>query len=86
MIEYYLGDDLILSFVQTLYDNRGMLYDNKVSTSYDTDINGYNALALELEGESNNKAIIWTDGVYYYYIHSTVLGFDELTRVAASVE
>lgn len=86
IIDYYLGDDLILSFTQTLYNNRDMLYDNKVSTSYDIDINGYNALALELEGESNNKAIIWTDGVYYYYIHSTLLDFDELTRVAASVE
>lgn len=64
--------------------NNHMLYDNKVSTSYDIDINGYNALALEFE--SNDKAIIWTDGVYYYCIHSTVLDFNELTRVAASVE
>ena len=84
IIDYYFEDDLILSFTQTLYGYKDKLYDNKVSVSHDIDVNGYNALALEFE--SNDKAIIWTDGVYYYYIHSAILDFDELTRVAASVE
>lgn len=83
IIDYYLGDDLILSFTQTLYNDKDKLFDNKASISYDVDVNGYNAVALEFE--SSDNAIIWTDGVYYYYVHSSIFDIDELSKVASSV-
>lgn len=83
VIDYYLGDDVILSFNQTPYKDKDKLYDNKVSISYDIYVNGFNALALEFE--SSERAIIWTDGAYYFYVHSATLDIDELLKVASSV-
>lgn len=83
VIDYYLGDDVILSFIQTLYKDKDKLYDNKASISYDVDVNGYNAIALEFE--SGGWAIIWTNGAYYYYVHSAIFDIDELLKVASSV-
>ncbi len=83
IIDYYLGDDLILSFTQTLYNGKDKLFDNKAKISYDVEVNGYNAVALEFE--SSDNAIIWTNGVYYYYVHSAIFDIDELKRIASSV-
>ena len=84
VIDYYLGDDLILSFTQALYDDRDKLYDNKVGVSHSIEVNGYRAVVLELE--SNGLEIIWTDGVYYYDVYSTTIDLDELIKVASSVQ
>ena len=84
VIDYYLDDNLILSFAQTLYDNKDQFYNNKTKTSHDIDMNGHSAVVLELE--SNGLAIIWTDGVYYYDVYSTMLDVDELIKVASSVQ
>ncbi len=83
VIDYYLGDDVVLSFLQTLYKDKDKLFDNKASVSYDIKVNGSNAVLLEFE--SNGLAIIWTDGDYYYYVYSIKLDIDELIRVASSV-
>lgn len=83
IIDYYLGDDLILSFTQTPYNSKDKLFDNKASISREIDVNGYSAVILEFE--SDGQAIIWTDGVYYYYIHSTILDINELMNAAISV-
>jgi len=84
VIDYYFGDDLILSFTQALYDDRDKLYDNKVGVSHSIEVNGYRAVVLELE--SNGLEIIWTDGFYYYDVYSTTLDVDELIKVASSVQ
>lgn len=84
VIDYYMGDDVILSFIQTIYKDKDKLYDNKTSISYDTDVNGYNAVVFEFE--SNGKAIVWTDGIYYYAVHSIILDVNELIKVASSVQ
>lgn len=84
MIDYYLGDDVVLSFTQIPYKNQDKLYDNKASISYDVDVNGYNAVVLEYE--SNERSIVWTDGIYYYDVHSTKLDVNELMKVASSVQ
>lgn len=84
VIDYYVGEDLILSYQQTPYKNKDKFYDNQASVYYNIFVNEYNAVALEFG--SGEKAILWTDGVYYYYVNSSVLGIDELTRIASSVK
>lgn len=84
IIDYYLADNLILSFTQTLYNSKDKLYDNKTSVSHNIEVGGYSAVALEFE--SSGRAIIWTDGVYYYYVHSATLDVDELIKIASSVQ
>ena len=81
-IDYYIGDDVDLSFSQRLLDNNGVFFDDNV-ISYDIEVNGYSAVLLEFE--SGMKAIAWTDGAYYYYILSTISDVNELIKIASSV-
>ena len=81
-IDYYIGDDVVLSFSQRLLDNNGVFFDDNV-ISYDIEVNGYSAVLLEFE--SGMKAIAWTDGAYYYYILSTISDVNELIKIASSV-
>ena len=83
IIDYYLGDDVVLSYTQTTYNNRDKLYDNKTSISREIDVNGHSAVILEFE--SDGQAIIWTDGVYYFEIVSSVFDINELIKAASSV-
>ena len=59
------------------------LYDNKTSISREIDVNGHSAVILEFE--SDGQAIIWTDGVYYFEIVSSVFDINELIKAASSV-
>ena len=82
-IDYYIGDDWIMSYYQAPYSNDDKLFDNNVSISYDIKVNGYSAVLLEFE--SGMKAIAWTDGAYYYDIFSTISDVNELIKIASSV-
>ena len=83
VIDYFLGDDLILSFSQTIFDDREKLFDNIGLNACEIVIDGYKAVAFEYETEG--YAIIWTDGEYYYQVCSTTIDKDELIKVASSV-
>ncbi len=83
IIDYYIGEDTIATFSQTLYSNEASFYDNKSSALYEISMNGYNALVFEFE--LGDRAILWIDGVYYYSIYSTVLDVNELIKIALSV-
>ncbi len=84
MIDYYLGDDLILSFTQTIYKRKEMLFDNNVKASCDIEVNGFKAVLLD--SEANGKTIIWTDGVYYYSVYLSSLDVEEMVSIASSVQ
>lgn len=83
IIDYYVGENTIATFSQTLYSNEASFYDNESRAFYEISMNGHTALVFEFE--SNDKAVIWTDGVYYYSVYSTLLNVDELIKVASSV-
>lgn len=84
VIDYYLGDDLILSFTQTIYKRKEMLFDNNVNASCEVEVNGFKAVLLD--SEANGKTIIWTDGVYYYSAYSLSLDAEEMVSIASSVQ
>lgn len=84
VIDYYINDDIALSFTQTPYRNKDLLFDNETNILYDMKVNGYSAFVIEYDTEG--YAIIWTDGVYYYQICSTVLDIDEMVKIASSVQ
>lgn len=82
--DYYLEDDLVLSFTQTLYSNKEKLLDNNTGDFYNIDINSYSAVAFALE--RNGCAIIWTDGNYYYYAQSYLFDIEDIRKIALSVQ
>lgn len=84
MIDYYVGDDLILTYYQMIYDGSETLIDSDISDMYDTEINGNKAVVIKHRSEG--YMIIWTDGEYYFQLHSTVFGTDELIKIASSVK
>lgn len=83
VIDYYINDDIVMSFSQTPYRNKDLLFDNETDKVYDIEINEYSAVAIKYETEG--YAIIWTDGVYYYQICSLILDINELINIASSV-
>ena len=83
IIDYYIGDDVVLSFIQAPFNDKDKLFDNNADVSYTVDVNGY--IAVILEYESSGQSIIWTDGVYCYHAHSDKLDINELMKVASSV-
>ena len=84
VIDYYVGDDLILTYYQMIYDGSETLIDSDISDMYDTEINGNKAVVIKHRSEG--YMIIWTDGEYYFQLHSTVFGTDELIKTASSVK
>lgn len=84
VIDYYLGDDLILSFTQTIYKRKEMLFDNNVNASCEIEVNGFKAVLLD--SEANGKTVVWTDGIYYYSIYSSSLDVEEMVSVASSIQ
>lgn len=84
VIDYYVGDDLILTYYQMIYDGSETLIDSDISDMYDTEINGNKAVVIKHRSEG--YMIIWTDGEYYFQLHSTVFGTDELIKIASSVK
>lgn len=48
------------------------------------EINGNSAVTFRHDSEGD--VVIWTDGEYYYHLSSTVLGIDELVKIASSVK
>ena len=84
VIDYYLEDDLVLSYIQTLFSDKDKLFDNNTNITYNVEINGNSAVVLEYE--VSGQAIIWTDGAYYYYVHSMTMDLNELIKVASSVQ
>lgn len=83
-IDYYSGDDMIMSFTQVLFGDGKTLYDNSISGTNDVMVNGNRAIAFKHESEGGE--LIWTDGEYYYQIDSATLGIDELVKIASSVK
>ena len=84
VIDYYVGDDLILTYYQLIGDGSETLIDSDISDMRDTEINGNKAVIIEHGSEG--CVIMWTDGEYYYQLHSAALGADELIKTASSVK
>lgn len=83
-IDYYSGDDMIMSFAQTVFANGERLLDNGIPDMRNIEINGNKAVVIKHRSEG--YMIIWTDGEYYFQLHSTVFGTDELIKIASSVK
>lgn len=83
-IDYYSGDDMIMSFAQTVFANGERLLDNGIPDMRNIEINGNSAVTFRHDSEGD--VVIWTDGEYYYHLSSTVLGIDELVKIASSVK
>lgn len=83
--DYYCGNDLLYHYSQILFKDNGKLFDNGGVIIGNTKINGYNASIMEY-ADKEGIAIVWTDGLYYYHLHSSILDIDELTRIAESVK
>lgn len=82
--DYYLGDDMVLSFTQTLLNDWEKLFDNGISDTQDIAINGNKAVVFRHETQGN--VIVWSDGEYCYQLRSVTFGIDELVKIASSVK
>lgn len=83
--DYYFGNELLYHYSQILFKDNGKLFDNATIIVANTEINGYNASILEYS-HKEGKAIVWTDGLYYYHIHSSFLDLEEIIKIAQSVK
>ena len=83
-IEYYIGDELYLTYSQIVFQDNNKLFDSQTVVISNTLINGNEASVIEYT-DKEGKAIIWTDGMYYYHVHSMILNIDALILVASSV-
>lgn len=75
---------MIMSFAQTVFANGERLLDNGIPDMRNIEINGNSAVTFRHDSEGD--VVIWTDGEYYYHLSSTVLGIDELVKIASSVK
>lgn len=87
VIDYYHGDDLVFYFQQILFQDNEKLFDNQSVVIRNTEINGNVASIVEYDSRGE-KAIIWTDGIYYYqiYLYTEYVSEDELINIATSVK
>lgn len=87
VIDYYYGDDLVFYFQQILFQDNEKLFDNQSVIIRNTEINGNVASIVEY-GSRGEKAIIWTDGIYYYqiYVYTEHISEDELINIATSIK
>ena len=86
VIDYYDGNDLCYTYNQILFRDNKKLLDNETIQIANTIINGYAASIVEHKNQ-NEKAIIWTDGLYYYQIitYSSKISVEQLIIIASSV-
>ena len=47
--DYYLDDDVVLSFIQAPLNDKDKLFDNNADVYYTVDMNGYSKVILEYE-------------------------------------
>jgi hypothetical protein len=84
-IDYYIGNEYIFTYNQILFKDNNKLFDNVTVAIENIEVNGNIANIIEYDNREG-KAVIWTDGYYYYYLFSSLLSIDELVDLALSVE
>ena len=82
IIEYYINDDVVITYRQKLIDGNTWLDNKAIICS--VEINGKSGVAFE--DEDGSQGIVWTDGEYCYHINSMILDIDELIIIASSVQ
>ena len=85
MLDYYLGDEYLFSFTQSLLKPIDRYVDNDEVNVKCIDINGNNATVIEYIGKKE-ISIIWSDSEYSYHIFSTECDLDTLVEYAKSVK
>ena len=85
-IDYYCFNELYYTYHQTLFRNNEKLFDDESIIIKNTEINGMLATIIEHDNQSE-KAIVWTDGVYYYHIisYSGEISVEQLIKIASSI-
>ncbi len=84
-IDYYIGNEYIFTYNQILFKDNNKLFDNVTVAIENIEVNGNIANIIEYDNREG-KAVIWTDGYYYYYLYSSLLSVDELVNLALSIE
>lgn len=83
-IDYYLNDELVLSYSQNLISaQRG--YGDMDSIVTEISVNNHKGVFIEYT-QNNPNYIEWSDGEYRYQIESEIYGKDELMVLAESVK
>lgn len=84
MIDYYLGDDWIGGYTQSiLYEENELHIDNREAVIQELKINGYDAVVLQGENEFDKK-LCWSGGEYSYLIVSS-LDVSEMVMMGESL-
>ena len=82
--EYYLGDECIMSFKQSVLDSEESYIDAELGTMQKIKIGNFEAVALIYQKNDSIK-ILWNDGVYKYDITGFNLELQTLILVSQSV-
>lgn len=86
-IDYFWGDTLCFTYHQKLLNKHNILFDNDTATITEIRINNNPAQLIEFS-DRETIIIVWTDGMYTYYIElqDPAISTDELIKIASSVK
>lgn len=84
IIDYYINDDLWLSYRQSIYCENNIYVDNEAVILEYINIHGYEGIIFQSKTK-NEKTLIWHDGIYVYHI-VTVGTISDLISIAKSIE
>lgn len=87
IFDYFLGDEIIYTFNQTLLYGNDKLFDEDNAVISKITVNDHPATLIEYN-DRKDKFIAWTDGIYFYHIgtYESFIGIDELIKIAESVQ
>jgi len=83
-IDYYLNNDLLFSFKQSLLVHTDIYIDSESVLIENVDINGYEGSVIE-HTSKNEISIVWNDGEYVYHINTQSKEIDYLLSIAKTV-
>ena len=83
IIDYYLGDELQLSYKQSVLGDEDIWVNNEDSVVEKTTVNEFNAYIVKSD-INEELMLIWSDGEYIYNIISYV-EYDETIKIAESI-
>ena len=84
-VDYYFGDEYLLSFTQRVLKSNDKKFDNDGAEVTHIKINESDATVVEYANKEETY-VIWSDGEYMYYIISTDCNIEMLIQYAENVK
>ena len=85
VLDYYLGEDYYFSYIQAPITHDDIHVDNEGATVTNININGLSGIMITYSTD-NRINMFWSDDEYVYEILSELLTYEEVMRIAESID